>query len=613
MNGDPSDDVLPELGPLPPAAEEVLRQAQRQVLPESHKDEEAVGGGVLFAGRRALAEVRRHMEPEDIQHPAIQAIIEAAIALDQAGEPIDCITVASRMRQDGTFGRLRALHGEVYLSDLANAVATVENIGHHAAMVRQAAKGRRAARLGARIKAALEQGDHASAVRLGKELERVLRPLKAKKSASAKKPEDTDWQKHLARDGKGKLIKGVDNVIAILTHDERWRGILGWNELTGAPQTLAPPPWHSECEPDGGSVAGPWHDADTVRTLAWLGKAWQFRPSRQMVQDALLVVMRQRSFHPVREYLLGLVWDGQKRIDTWLSVYLGTKDTPYERMIGRWWLISGVARALAPGPDCIVRTVLVLEGHQELKKSTAARILGGAWFKDTRPRLESKDAYIAMRGAWVYEFQELDGLTKQEDSHVKALVSSPSDNYRDVFGRHDEIHHRSCIFVGTVNPGWNGYLKDPTGGSRWWPCKCTKIETDALRRDRDQLWAEAREAFLAKEKWWAETVEEKELCRLEQDARFQSDAREELIARWLDDPGPTAMGKILAGELTTEMILAGALKLDPLHMDRVMQTIVGIAMVRLGWVRKRRPDGLRQRVYLRPDILQHAELLKNEE
>lgn len=114
----------------------------RRVLPNNLDAEESVIGGILFNGR-ALNQVGELLLPEDFYHPALQAIYEAILELDGQSRPIDLITVAEQLRQCGTMAKLRAYNGEAYLAELANKVATVENIAYHARIVRDKSTARR--------------------------------------------------------------------------------------------------------------------------------------------------------------------------------------------------------------------------------------------------------------------------------------------------------------------------------------------------------------------------------------------------------------------------------------------------------------------------------------
>lgn len=399
----------------------------------------------------------------------------------------------------------------------------------------------------------------------------------------------------LQRNARGQLRSTPGNLCAILAEDPRWEGVLAWNELAAKPEALRPPPWQPDVAPRGGAAAGPLSDEDATRMQVWFEREWDLTPNLDATQRALTVACRRRTFHPVQDYLRGLRWDGRARVDTWLVRYTGAPDSPYVRLVGRLWLISAVARAFQPG--CLAKYLLSLEGPQDIQKSRLCRILGSPWFKDTPLDLGNKDALVGLRAQWIIELAEVDALTRGEQARLKGFISSPVDTYRPPFARSDYSFPRSSVFIATINPGGTGYLHDPTGNVRFWPVTCARIDAEALQSDRDQIWAEAAALLQEGARWWPETDYEKELCKVEQEARYQVDAREEAIALWLaSSAGRSAES---TDDLTTLRLLEQALKMRPDRIDRASQIAVGHAMHRLGYTRERQGAGSRLWVYRR--------------
>lgn len=248
----------------------------------------------------------------------------------------------------------------------------------------------------------------------------------------------------------------------------------------------------------------------------------------------------EHSFHPVQEFLDPLEWDGSSRVPTWLPDYLGVDDSSYARAVGQCWLISAVARIFEPG--CKVDAILVLESTQGLGKSSAFRILGGPWFTDEIADLGSKDAALGTMGAWLIELAELDSMSRSEVGKIKAFLSRNVDRFRPPYGRRLIEAPRQCVFAGSVNH--NSYLRDETGARRFWPVECHNIDLEALRRDRDQLWAEAVALYRAGHKWWLDPDLEKHAKR-EQADRFEGGAWDELIAKWVDEKEFVTVTEIL--------------------------------------------------------------------
>jgi predicted P-loop ATPase len=210
--------------------------------------------------------------------------------------------------------------------------------------------------------------------------------------------------------------------------------------------------------------------------------------SKDTAHQAVDLVAWEHKFHPVREYLKKLEWDGVDRLDSWLARYLGAAPSPYASAIGRMFPISMVARILKPG--CQVDYVLVLEGpDQGEQKSSAARVLAGEHFSDALPDIHGKEASQHLRGKWLVEIAELSAIRKADVEEVKKFITRREERYRPPYGRLDVIEPRQCAFIGTTNK--STYLYDETGGRRWWPIQVGIIDLAALERDRDQLFAEA--------------------------------------------------------------------------------------------------------------------------
>jgi predicted P-loop ATPase len=194
-----------------------------------------------------------------------------------------------------------------------------------------------------------------------------------------------------------------------------------------------------------------------------------------------------------------------------------------------------VARIYKPGAkvDCC----LILEGVQGLKKSTALRTLAGEqFFTDELADLGSKDAAMQTRGVWIIELAELDSMSRSEVGRTKAFMSRSLDRFRPPYGRTLIESPRQCVFAGSVNH--STYLRDETGGRRFWPVACTYAKIDDLARDRDQLWAEAVVRHREGSAWWLDTPELNRAAEREQMDRYEGDPWDELISLWLEDPRP---------------------------------------------------------------------------
>ncbi|WP_425665522.1 VapE domain-containing protein [Sinorhizobium fredii] len=267
-----------------------------------------------------------------------------------------------------------------------------------------------------------------------------------------------------------------------------------------------------------------------------------------MTDQAVVQRAHECRFHPVKDWLSSLDWDGIDRLPHLFSEYFGSEKTPYAAEIGRMFLISMVARILKPG--CKSDHLPVLEGLQGTMKSTACKVLGGEWFSDAMPDIAGKDASQHLRGKWLIEVAEMHAMNKAEATMLKSFITRDTERYRPPFGRREVIEPRQCVFIGTTNQG--AYLRDPTGGRRFWPVKTGRIKIDALRRDRDQLFAEAIVRFKRGETWWPDKDFEKQHIAPEQEARYEADAWEEAIRDFLNGRSKALISEIARGALHFE-------------------------------------------------------------
>ena len=272
--------------------------------------------------------------------------------------------------------------------------------------------------------------------------------------------------------------------------------------------------------------------------------AHDFEPSDRDLLAGVLRHAKDNSYHPVRDYLQALKWDGTPRLDRWMHTCLGAEDTLFVQAAGRRTLIAAVARVMRPG--CKVDTVLILEGDQGIKKSSAIKALcGEQWYSGSIDLFGNHQKMVMnMMGKWVIELAEFIAILNRNNDTVKGLLSLEEDTVTLPYAKTSSDHPRQCVFIGSINPGEAGYLPDKTGNRRYWPVAITKADLDLIRARRDQIWAEAYAAFSAGEQWWL-TDQEEVLARDQVADREVYDVWDEILEEKLKDYQSTSIGAAL--------------------------------------------------------------------
>lgn len=402
---------------------------------------------------------------------------------------------------------------------------------------------------------------------------------------------DDSWRGLLLRKDD-RLIDCRENVYLMLRHHPAWSGVIWADEFGRRIVKRKPAPWQSA---SGFTPGQAWDAQDDLRLGLWCAQQERMivRAAENLSASIGWAASEQR-WHPVREYLDGLRWDGTARLEHWLSDFLGLRGGQYAALSGRLFLIGMVARIYQPG--CIMRHMPILEGTQYRGKSTALRILAGDdWFGDTPLDLQSKDSFQNIWGCWLYEIAELDSFSRSDVTRIKSFISSPVDRFRAPYERAPGDHARETVFGGTTNQ--DEYFKDQTGNTRFWPWRVDEqdsINLDGLHAARDQLFAEAVAAYRAGERWHPTGEEQRRLFEPQQAEREIQDPWESLILDWLRG--------VTFARVSTTQILSEALKVEPGKIDgtRQMATRIGIAMRRIGWLKRRETDGGRGYYYQRP-------------
>ena len=298
----------------------------------------------------------------------------------------------------------------------------------------------------------------------------------------------------LDRDKTGKPKPTIANFVEILEHDPALSNIGGKNEFTKRFEVNGRLPWDRKGRRrERGSM---WSDDDQSGFRFYCESKYGL-VGKDAGKDAVRVFFNRHGYHPVREYLNSLTWDGVPRVERLFIDFLGAEDTEYVRVVTRKMMVAGVARIFRPG--CKWDYMLTLTGAQGIGKSTLFNKLGKDWYNDSLTDVKTKEANDMVQGAWIVEMAELTATRKADVEAVKQFISKQVDIYRRAYGEFKDSYPRECIFVGTTND--DAFLRDRTGNRRFWAVEVgvnkpsRSVWDDLPDSEVDQLWAEARTLY----------------------------------------------------------------------------------------------------------------------
>lgn len=352
--------------------------------------------------------------------------------------------------------------------------------------------------------------------------------------ADVELPEDysDEWEEQLETSKSGAVQSTISNILLILENHPAFAGHITHDLFSGVNAVVGGLPWNKD--------AKQWKDADDANLRLWLERHYGIT-GKEKVADALTATLTRHSYHPIRDYLNGLTWDGTPRLERLVIDYIGADDNGLTRTMTRKHFTAAVARVFEPG--CKYDYCLVLTGPEGTGKSTLFGKMGGQWFNDSITTTEGKEGMEQLRRAWIIEMGELAGIKRSEVENVKAFLSKKVDIYRAAYGRHTTDYPRQCVFCGTTNEAL--FLKGDTGNRRFWVIriephlrKHRKWQT-ALDRDRDQLWAEAVHYYREGEKLYLN--EDMEALARKRQQEFNDDVDDPLfgmLQKFLDTKLP---------------------------------------------------------------------------
>lgn len=389
----------------------------------------------------------------------------------------------------------------------------------------------------------------------------------------------------LQRTDEGTPLTNFFNVMVLLRREQGLNNLLRFDEMAHSTILTNQIP----NTPLDKKIPRQLRDTDILAIQEEIQRRGMRRVAKETVADGVMLRASQERFHPVHDYFAELRWDGVPRVSGMLCRYAGaTGNSEYLSKVSRMFMVSMIARIMQPGCQCDY--MIVLEGPQGALKSSFCRVLAGQWFSDNLPDLAKGDAIrvsMHLRGKWLIEIAEMSSFTAAETHRLKEFLTQRIEQYTPKFGRQEVMEPRQCVMIGSTNE--SVYLKDATGARRFWPVVTGTIDLEALKADRDQLFAEAMTLFLAGEPWWPEPEFERTLIRPEQEARYEVDVWEEAILAWLEKTG--------LRECTAIEVLKDALGLTTDKMGKREQLRVAAILRHMGWEKNMK---IRRKPYVAP-------------
>lgn len=382
-----------------------------------------------------------------------------------------------------------------------------------------------------------------------------------------RKKKDENWRSLLTLGGeKGDKhpTESLNNFIMFFKNHEEWAGKLWWNSVSSIPML--------------GDIS--YSDRLCGDIAEWMGREERISVrSPGLIEKAFRAVCQASPRDLIQEWLAAVPsWDGEPRLTEWFSDLAGAPKSAYGMDVSRLIFVSLVARGLCPG--CRYRWVVIMEGPEETGKTSLLQAIGGPWYGTLSVNLDSKEAHMMLKGAWLAELSELDSLRKSDEARIKSFISDTHDIFIPKYSNDRISVPRRTVFFGTTNE--HRYLKGESGNTRFLPIATeTGIQWKLLEGIRVQLFAEAK-VFYAEhpEDWWAlseegttEAVEVRKTRRIE-------NPYEEGLSAFLDVRQETYWTEIARDFL--------GMRDKKEWADKSIQMQIASALKAMGWEQKKR-------------------------
>lgn len=408
-------------------------------------------------------------------------------------------------------------------------------------------------------------------------------------------PADESWRGLLVPGKRGAPEpNSLANVIILLTHSPKWKGCFAFDQFSGEIMVVRCPPWQKDSE----FVVRRLAHYDIVMTAGAL-EYDNMNASVSRATDAIKAAAQHNTIHPVRDYFSALRWDGEPRLRTWLRDYLHADAQPAEYLqeVGTKWLVAGVQRIFRPGSK--FDHMLVLEGTGGLGKSTALKMLATfghdvevEYFTDAIrfENIAQPGSIMGLQGKLIIEFAELAGMNRKETDDVKNWITIQIDELQMKYENAVTRFPRQFILAGTTNE--EAWLRDATGNRRFLPVKCTgRVNFEGLKRDREQLWAEAVALYRQGYETFIPLGSSIEKLAVEEQAtRLVEDVWTDQIMTYCNTAQHVTVNEVLA-----------MIQVDPGRRDEVMARRVGRILRQAGWTRGQKwMNGTNKKIWMNP-------------
>lgn len=347
---------------------------------------------------------------------------------------------------------------------------------------------------------------------------------------------------------KGGVKNSIGNCVKVLKNDPKLRGAIAKNLLTERVDIIKPLWW----ERTGSTIT----DTDMNYLLLYLEENYGLTNENKVLK-AIDIVANENSYHPIRDYLDQLQWDGKERIRYALHRFLGSEESEYNYQALKLIMLGAIHRAFHPG--CKFETMLCLVGGQGAGKSTFFRFMAirDEWFSDDLRNLDDENVYRKLQGHWIIEMSEMMATANAKSIEgIKSFLSRQKEIYKVPYETHPADRLRQCVFAGTTNR--QDFLpRDRTGNRRFIPVNVypEHAEVHILEDEFEsrqyvaQMWAEAMVIYRSGDYKLSFTAELENSLRDQQQDFMQEDTQAGMIYAFLEDfTGDRVCSKLLYAE-----------------------------------------------------------------